>query len=343
MRFIDVLTHKKSFTTPPMWMMRQAGRYLPEYRKIRQNHPDFMHFCFSSDDVVEVTLQPLRRFPLDAAIIFSDILVIPHALGQRVWFEPDHGPKLETVNFNALLKKADTISLKNALAPVADAIAKTRAFLDQTKALIGFAGAPWTLLTYMISNGKTADFNTVLGFAQENATLFKQLQAMMEEKVIDLLCMHIEAGCDAVQIFESWAKVVPAHLRNAYLYEPLKRIVKAVHLRHFNTPIIYYGRGVSGDYTQLIDLNIAFGVDETANMSVLRSHMPTTVLQGNFSPELLLQGDNEQFKSTIKSMLEANQGAPYIFNLGHGINKDTPIAHVEQMIDLIQCFSGDNF
>ena len=341
MRLLDVLIHKKSLSTPPMWMMRQAGRYLPEYRKIRQNHPDFMHFCLSSDDVVEVTLQPLQRFPFDAAIIFSDILVIPHALGQRVWFEPDHGPKLEAVNFDKLLIKSDTVTLKNVLAPVVDAIAKTRACLDKTKALIGFAGAPWTLLTYMISNGKTADFNTVLRFAETNTVVFKQLQSMVEEKVIELLNMHIEAGCDVVQIFESWAKAVPLHLRDTYLYAPLRRIVKELRLCHPQIPIIYYGRGVSDDYIQLADLNIAVGVDETADMKALRTQLPTAVLQGNFSPELLLKGDEEKdFESTIQSMLKVNQRTPYIFNLGHGINKDTPIAHVERMIDLIQRFSN---
>ena len=342
MRLLDVLVDKKSYPIPPMWMMRQAGRYLPEYKKVRQEHPDFMEFCFSGNDVVEVTLQPVRRFPIDAAIIFSDILVIPHVLGQRVWFEPDHGPKLENVDLGVFLRKAEAVSLTHALAPVADAIAKTRALLAPEKALIGFAGAPWTLLTYMISQGKTADFSTVLAFAESNPILFHDLQTLLEEKVAALLCLHIEAGCDVVQIFESWAIAVPPHLRETYLYAPLKRIVGYVRLKHPHTPIIYYGRGVSDDYPALAALDIAFGVDETADMRALRSRMPHAVLQGNLAPELLLKGAKDPaFETAIQSMLSANQGSPYIFNLGHGINKDTPISHVEQMIDAVQRFSSD--
>jgi uroporphyrinogen decarboxylase len=333
MRLIDVLVHKKSMSPPPLWMMRQAGRYLPEYKEVRKNYDDFMQFCFSPDDVVKVTLQPVQRFPFDAAIIFSDILVIPHVIGQRVWFEPDHGPKLEKVNFNELLSNAGRVSFEQALAPVADAISKTRALLDPTKALIGFAGAPWTLLTYMISNGKTADFNTVLNFVHANPELFAQLQALLEEKVAELLCLHISAGANAVQIFESWAMAVPPALREAYLYAPLRRIVAAVRVKHPNTPIIYYARGVSADYVKLQDLDIAFGVDETADILELRAQLPDVVLQGNLSPNKLLNGD---FEEDLTRILSGMNGTPYIFNLGHGINKDTPIAHVERMIEVVR-------
>lgn len=332
MRLIDVLVHKKSLTPPPIWMMRQAGRYLPEYKEVRKNYDDFIKFCFSPDDVVKVTLQPVQRFPFDAAIIFSDILVIPHVLGQRVWFEPDHGPKLEKVDFHKLLLSAGQVSLEQALAPVADAIAKTRALLDPTKTLIGFAGAPWTLLTYMISNGKTTDFNTVLDFAGANPQLFAQLQRMLEEKVAELLCLHILAGANTVQLFESWAMAVPKALREAYLYAPLRRIVAAVRAKYPNVPIIYYARGVSADYVKLQDLNIAFGVDETADIVDLRTQLPTAVLQGNLSPHKLLNSD---FEEDLDRILTGMDGTPHVFNLGHGINKDTPIAHVELMIDLI--------
>ncbi len=333
MRLLDVLTHKKCLTPPPMWMMRQAGRYLPEYKQVRKNYDDFMQFCFSPDDVVKVTLQPVQRFPLDAAIIFSDILVIPHVLGQRVWFEPDHGPKLEKVDFSKLLLNAGQVSLEQVLAPVADAIAKTRAQLDHTKALIGFSGAPWTLLTYMISNGKTADFNTVLDFAASNRELFAQLQGLLEEKVAELLCLHISAGANVVQIFESWAVAVPPALRELYLYTPLRRIVAKVRTRYPGTPIIYYARGVSGDYVGLQDLDVAFGVDETVDIVDIKVQLPSSVLQGNLSPNKLLNGD---FEEDLGRILSGMHGAPHIFNLGHGINKDTPISHVERMIEVVQ-------
>lgn len=333
MRLLDVLDHKKCLTPPPIWMMRQAGRYLPEYKQVRKNYDDFIQFCFLPDDVVKVTLQPVQRFPLDAAIIFSDILVIPHVLGQRVWFEPDHGPKLEKVDFNELLSNASQVSLEHALAPVADAIAKTRAQLDPTKALIGFSGAPWTLLTYMISNGKTADFNAVLDFASRNAELFNWLQALLEEKVAELLCLHISAGANVVQIFESWAMAVPKALREMYLYAPLRRIVGKVRAHYPNTPIIYYARGVSVDYVTLQDLNIAFGVDETADIIALKAQLPGAVLQGNLAPNKLLTGG---FDEDIESILTGMHDTPYVFNLGHGINKDTPIEHVERMIEHVR-------
>lgn len=333
MRLIDVLVHKKCLTPPPFWMMRQAGRYLPEYKEVRKKYVDFMQFCFSPDDVVKVTLQPIERFPLDAAIIFSDILVIPHLLGQRVWFEPDHGPKLEKIDFNLFLKNASNVDFPSVLRPVTDAISKTRSLLESEKALIGFAGAPWTLLTYMISNGKTADFNAVLDFAATNSNTFQALLTLMEEKVAELLCLHLSAGANAIQIFESWAAAVPSEFRDAYLYEPLKRIVRSVRNQYPAAPIIYYARGVSVDYNKLTDLDIAFGVDETANLGQLRMQLPHAILQGNLSPAKLLNGN---FDAELEHILESMQGTPHIFNLGHGINKDTPIAHVKRMIEQIQ-------
>lgn len=337
MRLFDVFTEKQSLMPPPVWMMRQAGRYLPEYKEVRKRYDDFMQFCFSVDDVVKVTLQPVQRFPLDAAIIFSDILVIPHVLGQRVWFEPDHGPKLANIDFDRFLLKADHVSFEQALAPIADAIAKVRASLDATKALIGFSGAPWTLLTYMISKGKTADFKNVLNFARDHSELFSKLQALLEEKVAELLCLHLSAGANVIQIFESWAMAVPVDLREMYLYAPLRRIVFAIRSRYPNAPIIYYARGVSDDYVHLSDLDIAFGVDETADIVELRKQMPHVVLQGNLSPTKLLNGD---FEGDLERILSGMQGSPYVFNLGHGINKDTPVHHVERMIEIVQSFSN---
>jgi uroporphyrinogen decarboxylase len=333
MRLIDVLNGKKALTPPPMWMMRQAGRYLPEYKEVRKNYADFMEFCFAPDDVVKVTLQPLERFPLDAAIIFSDILVIPHVLGQKVWFEKDHGPRLERVDFNAFLEKAVDCDLSKSLIPVTDAIAQTRTKLDSSKALLGFAGAPWTLLTYMISGGKTADFATVLTFAENNKDLFARLLAVLEEKVAELLCLHLCAGANAVQIFESWAAAVPPALRDAYLYAPLRHIVSAVREKHPSAPIIYYARGANEDYEKLAGLELVFGVDEMTDIAKLSTALPNAVLQGNLSPQKLLDGD---FEEDLRYILKSMSGKSHVFNLGHGINKDTPIEHVERMIEMVQ-------
>jgi uroporphyrinogen decarboxylase len=302
-----------------------------------------MEFCFSSKEVVEVTLQPLRRFPLDAAIIFSDILVIPHILGQKVWFEANHGPKLAAIDFNDLIKNALKCQLPQQLKPVTEAISETKARLDPGKALIGFAGGPWTLLTYMISNGKTNDFSTVLSFAAANSKLMDDLFAVLVDKVSELLCLHIDAGADAVQIFESWAMAVPEELRSAYLYIPLEKIIQRVKAVYPNTPIIYYGRGISKDYPMLNHLDIAFGVDETGDMKDLRKQIPNTVLQGNFSASTLLEGHaSPKFDQELDNLLLAMQNTSHILNLGHGINKDTSIASVEHLFTRLHQFYSLN-
>ncbi len=334
MKIIDVIQHKKTFSIPPAWMMRQAGRYLPEYKKIRAQHPDFMEFCFSIDDVVEVTLQPLQRFPVDAAIIFSDILVIPHVLGQKVWFETNHGPKLENIDLNHFVQNAANIDFKNKLDPIKLAIQKTRNRLDKDKALIGFAGAPWTILTYMISKGKTSDFNTVFEFREKNLNLFKSLLDLMTQKAIELLLLHIKSGVNVVQIFESWASAVPIHLHDEILFQPLKKIIRSIRTQHPNFPIIYYGRGINKNYDQISDLDIVFGIDEASDIREISKMLPQKVLQGNLSPQTLLSGDN--LENSILVILDAMQDKPFIFNLGHGINKDTPLSHVERLFATLQ-------
>ncbi|MBA4249426.1 MAG: uroporphyrinogen decarboxylase [Candidatus Puniceispirillum sp.] len=334
MKIIDVIRHKKTFSSPPAWMMRQAGRYLPEYKKIRAQHPDFMEFCFSIDDVVEVTLQPLQRFPIDAAIIFSDILVIPHVLGQKVWFETNHGPKLENIDLNHFIKKAADVDFKEKLDPIKLAIQKTRNKLDPQKALIGFAGAPWTILTYMISKGKTLDFNNVLEFRETNSKLFKSLLDLLTQKATELLLLHIESGVNIVQIFESWASAVPSHLHEEILFQPLRKIIQTIHEKKPNFPIIYYGRGINKHYNQISDINLVFGIDETSDMQEINKLLPQKVLQGNLSPQTLLTGNH--LESSVLDILDAMQDKPFIFNLGHGINKDTPLSHVERLFATLQ-------
>jgi uroporphyrinogen decarboxylase len=334
MDLLTVLVNKTPLDPPPRWMMRQAGRYLPEYRAVRQRHSDFIAFCFTPADVVTVTCQPLNRFPLSAAIIFSDILVIPHLLGQRVWFEQNHGPRLERIDFNDFLKTAPTVDFEKMLSPVADAIQQTREHLDSSKALIGFSGAPWTLLTYMVSQGKTHDFSCVVSFAKANPELFKALQTVLESYVIRLLLVHLKAGVNAVQLFESWALEVPSIYRDEWLYQPLRRIVQGVRHHVPHAPFIYYGRGISDDYIHLSDLDIAFGIDENGDLLKVRNQLPVTcVTQGNLSPQKLIQGASEE---DIYTILAAVHGKPHIFNLGHGINKNTPILHVEKMIEIIK-------
>lgn len=329
MKLIETIKNKKAFTVPPVWMMRQAGRYLPEYKQVRSKYQDFMEFCFSIDDVVEVTLQPLRRFPIDAAIIFSDILVIPHVLGQKVWFETNHGPKLENVSLDSLLEKAKDVNFIEKLQPIAQAIQKTRHSLDKSKALIGFSGAPWTVLTYMISKGKTDNFQNVLDFRENNPDLFQSLLELITEKATDLLDLHIQSGVNVVQIFESWASAVPQNLHEEILFQPLRKIITSLRSQHPDFPIIYYGRGINSFYDKIQDLDIVFGVDESSSMKNIHQLLPQKVLQGNLSPQTLLSG--HQLEENILQIIETMKGKPFIFNLGHGINKDTPLSHVDRL------------
>lgn len=341
MKLIDVIKNKKTFIKPPVWMMRQAGRYLPEYKQVRARYQDFMEFCFSIDDVVEVTLQPLRRFPIDAAIIFSDILIIPHVLGQKVWFETNHGPKLEDINLNSFLEKAMDINFIEKLLPISQAIQKTRHSLDQSKALIGFSGAPWTVLTYMISKGKTNNFQKVLEFREINPELFRSLLNFITEKTIDLLKLHIQSGVNVVQIFESWASAVPEILYEEILFQPLRKIVLSLREFYPDFPIIYYGRGINAFYNKIQDLDIVFGVDESSSMKNIYNLLSQKVLQGNLSPHTLLSGQN--LEGEIQLILEEMKGYPFIFNLGHGINKDTPISHVERLFKALEISSHCTF
>lgn len=334
MHIIDVFNKKKVKQIPPVWMMRQAGRYLPEYKKVRSNFKDFIEFCFTPDAVTEVTLQPIDRFDLDAAIIFSDILVIPHVLGQTVWFEENYGPRLADVSLEKILENSIDVVIEDSLSCVGLAIQNTRSILSNDKALLGFSGAPWTLLTYMISQGKTSDFNDVLIFAHNDKVLFSKLLDMLSHKVAELLILHIKSGANAVQIFESWAGAVPEHLRNEYLFNPLRKIIDIVRKNYPDVPIVYYGRGIATDYINIADLSIIFGVDENANLADIKSMLPFHVLQGNLSPSVLLSGEN--LDENISSILNVMTNHPFVFNLGHGINKDTPISHVERMLFILR-------
>lgn len=334
MKLIDTIKDKKTFTTPPVWMMRQAGRYLPEYKQIRAQYQDFMDFCFSIDDVVEVTLQPLRRFPIDAAIIFSDILVIPHVLGQKVWFETNHGPKLQDIHLGSFIDKAKDVDFTKKLHPISQAIQKTRHQLDKSKALIGFAGAPWTVLTYMISKGKTNNFQNVLDYKENNPELFQSLLDFITDKTIDLLDLHIQSGVNVIQIFESWASAVPQNLHEEILFQPLRKIILSLRDTYPQFPIIYYGRGINHFYENLKDLDIVFGVDESSSIKDIHDLLPQKVLQGNLSPQTLLSG--HQLEENILQILEAMRGKPFIFNLGHGINKDTPLSHVDRLFSTLK-------
>jgi uroporphyrinogen decarboxylase len=324
----------------PIWLMRQAGRYLPEYMAERQKFPDFMEFCFNSEVVTKVTLQPIQRFDFDAAIIFSDILTIPHFLGQTVKFEKGHGPVLAKVEWANFLSAGVEKDLRENYQPLFQSIKDVRKALCRHKALIGFVGSPWTIATYMIGGGKSKDFSKIVKFAEEEAQTFNRILDLLTDQVIKLILGQIQAGCDVVQIFDSWAAAVPTEYRLQWLWHPLKKIYEAIKMLHPKTPVIYYGKGISSDYPALIeDLpGLCFGLDQSVNSKwahgAIQKFAP---VQGNLDPEKLVQGN---FEEDTQIILENLGKGPFVFNLGHGILPTTPIGHVHRLIEIVRAWES---
>ncbi len=242
-KFLETLAGTR-FPTPPIWLMRQAGRYLPEYRAVRATTKSFLDFCYTPEKAVEVTLQPIKRFGLDAAIIFSDILVLPDALGQKVWFEEGEGPKLEALTDPVQFGQLSRARLTDHLAPVYSAISMTRRALPADTALLGFAGAPFTLACYMIEGGGSKDFAKVKLWAYRYPDSFALLIDLLVEAIVDHLANQVDAGADAVQLFDSWAGILPEEQLFGWSLEPMVRIANGLRARHPKVPIIAFPRAV---------------------------------------------------------------------------------------------------
>ena len=319
---------------PPIWMMRQAGRYLPEYREIRAGSASFLDFCYNPKLAVEATLQPIRRFGFDAAIIFSDILVIPDALGQDVRFEAGEGPRLTPIASPPDLKGLRSHADPGRLAPVYEAIERARATLGRETALIGFCGAPWTLATYMIAGKGTPDQAPARLFAYRFPNDFQALINLLVEAAIDHLSMQIRAGADAVQIFDSWAGVLPRGEFERWSLDPIARIARGVRRRHPRALLIGFPRAVGErllDFARIAEL-AALSIDTAADRRwIVRSLDAGLPIQGNLDPLALLAG-GAALDGAIDSILADFAGRPHIFNLGHGILPPTPIAHVERLV-----------
>ncbi len=323
---------------PPLWLMRQAGRYLPEYRQIRAEAASFLDFCYSPQATVEATLQPIRRFGFDAAILFSDILVIPDALGQRVSFESGEGPRLAAISdARGVAALRDTLDLDR-LAPVLETVARLKQDLPHDTPLIGFCGAPWTVASYMIAGKGTPDQAPARLFAYRHPELFQQVIDKLVEASIAYLGKQIEAGVDAIQVFDTWAGVLPAGAFERWCVAPIAAIVKGVRAAHPDIPVIVFARGAG---PRLVGLEAATGADalgiDTAVDPVWAAQtLPrTTVLQGNLDPLALIAG-GAALDEAVARILSAMRGRPHIFNLGHGILPETPIAHVERLVSLVR-------
>jgi uroporphyrinogen decarboxylase len=325
-------------SVPPVWLMRQAGRYLPEYMETRSKSENFLQFCYSPELAIEATLQPIRRFDLDGAIIFSDILVIPDALGQKVGFQPGRGPVLEALESPEAVLKLSKESVRNHLKPVYEAIRGVKAALPPKTTMIGFAGAPWTIASYMIEGGASKDYATLKSWAFGNPDGLSALFDILVDAIGDHLCAQIEAGAEVVQIFDSWAGILPAELFEPWCVMPIRRIAEIVKRAHPDVPILAFPNRCAFGYEQIANLENIDGVsiDSTVPLEFARDHIqPNATVQGNLDPILLVTG-NEPMRAEARRIMNCLASKPFIFNLGHGIIPITPPDHVADLIEEIR-------
>jgi uroporphyrinogen decarboxylase len=319
---------------PPIWLMRQAGRYLPEYRALRARAAGFLDFCFTPDLAAEATLQPIRRFHFDAAILFSDILVVPAALGQPVTFEAGDGPKLDTAALAHLHERID----HGKLAPVYETIGLVKEGLAPEVALLGFCGAPWTVATYMVGGRGTPDQASARSLAYGDAKAFGQLMDRLVEASVEYLVRQFQAGVDAAQIFDTWAGTLPPAEFQRWCVEPVARVVKGVRAAIADAPIIGFPRGAGTLLPAYVAQTgvTAVGLDWMIDPAFACAHVPAEMaVQGNLDP-LVLRAGGSALDAATDAVMAAFSGRPFIFNLGHGILPDTPIPNVEQMLGRIR-------
>ncbi len=320
-------------TPPPIWLMRQAGRYLPEYRALREIKGGFLDLVYDGEAAAEITLQPLQRFPqLDAAILFSDILIVPFAIGQHLTFVAGEGPRLTPPLIDATLEALTPYPAR--LEPIYDTVAKVKARVDPSKALIGFAGSPWTVATYMVAGQGSREQAEARRFAYRDPGGFSAIIDRIEEVTLDYLSGQIAAGAEVVQLFDSWAgSLAPAQF-DQWVIAPTARLVSTLHERHPGIPIIGFPKGAGGKiaaYAHETGVD-AIGLDETVDAIWAARELPSDLpVQGNLDPLALIAG-GATLNTAVERILDAFAGRPHIFNLGHGILQDTPIARVEAML-----------
>jgi uroporphyrinogen decarboxylase len=334
---LEVLSGRPQ-AVPPVWFMRQAGRYLPEYRALREKAGSFLDLCFTPELAAEVTLQPIRRFGFDAAILFSDILVVPHALGRHVTFEAGEGPRLapldDAVKLNALTGTAD----ESVFAPVYETVRRVKASLPPNVTLLGFCGAPWTVATYMVAGQGTPDQAPARLMAYREPEAFTRMIDILVATSSRYLVAQLQAGADAVQIFDTWAGVLPPAEFDRWCVVPVRRIVDNVRAAVPGAKIIGFPRGVGASLARYLDhVSVdAVSIDWMAEPKFVRANVQSRVaLQGNLDPLVLLAGGAALDRAIDDILANFGQGR-LIFNLGHGILPPTPIAHVERVLQRIR-------
>ncbi|HEY1863335.1 MAG TPA: uroporphyrinogen decarboxylase [Roseiarcus sp.] len=320
--------------TPPIWLMRQAGRYLPEYRELRTKAPTFLEFCYEPRLAVEATLQPIRRFGFDAAILFSDILVLPDALGQRVSFEAGDGPRLDPIGDAEGVARLSREPDWGRLAPVFEALDRVKGALPKETALIGFCGAPWTVASYMIAGRGTPDQAPARLFAYRYPDVFATLIDRLVDASGEYLCRQFNAGADAAQIFDSWAGVLPPAEFERWCVAPIAAIAAKVRAVTPNARLIAFPRGAGtqlAKFARLADID-AIGLDTAADPKAAITALPDRLtLQGNLDPLALVAG-GRRLDEEIERVLSGFASRAHIFNLGHGVLPETPVDHVERLV-----------
>jgi uroporphyrinogen decarboxylase len=327
---------------PPIWLMRQAGRYLPEYRAIRAQVADFIALCTNPALACEVTLQPIRRFGFDAAILFSDILILPWALGQGLAYKEGEGPVLPPLRDASGLAALDLARVAAAVAPVMETVRLVRSGLQAegfaATTLIGFAGAPFTVACYMVEGHGSRDFAAVRGLAYGDPALFARLIDTLTSATVEYLVMQADAGAEVLMLFDTWAGILPPSQFYAHVIEPVGRIARALRVRCPGVPIIGFPRLAGlmlGEFVRATGVD-AVGVDTSTDMAVAAETVgPSVVLQGNLDPLALMAG-GQALEDGVRAILPVMRGRPFVFNLGHGIVPHTPIEHVTRLTELVR-------
>lgn len=323
----------------PVWLMRQAGRYLPEYRALRAEKGGFLALVYDTDAAAEITLQPIRRFGFDGAILFSDILIVPYAMGQDLQFLAGEGPRLTPRLVDSALESLSAVP--DRLSPIYETVRKVRAALDADKTMLGFAGSPWTVATYMCAGEGSRDQHETRAMAYRDPTAFQAIIQAIVGVTVDYLSAQIEAGAEAVQLFDSWAGSLSPAQFERWVIAPNAQIVAAVKARHPETPIIGFPKGAGeklASYARETGVD-AVGIDETIDPIWAARELPAGLpVQGNLDPLLLLSG-GEDVESQVHRVLDAFADRPHVFNLGHGIGQFTPIENVEKLLGIVRNWS----
>ena len=342
---LEVLNGKKPEKVP-FWLMRQAGRYLPEYRELRAKAGGFLDLVYDPEAAAEVTIQPLRRYGMDAAILFSDILVVPHALGQTVTFETGEGPRLEPLTSEKDFTRLDLSRVDAHCKPVYETVALVREKMRQEKfdtaTLIGFCGSPWTVICYMIEGRGSTDFSSARTWAQNDPESFQKLVDIVTEASCLYLAGQIKAGAEVIQLFDSWSGLLEDDQFKRWVIAPTKKICAYLNKNFPNVPVIGFPRDagkLAFDYAQETGVNCV-GLDQGADSQWAAENLQTTLpVQGNLDPELLLAG-GDALKQGLEKIHAAFKGRPWIFNLGHGVIKETPPVHVEQLRNIVRAWAA---